>query len=327
MEFRTKINMPDFDFDINHKTKCVLSGSCFANNIGEKLIDNKIPVTVNPSGILYNPYSIADSIESALDEKQIEENELFFSNGLWNHYGFHSSFSATELYKCLENLNNALKLLRDSIIRSELMFVSFGTAFTYFLKDTGNIAGNCHKQNQEIFFRKMLSPSEIIQKWESLLEKIWINNQNLKIVYTVSPIRHWKDGATNNQFSKASLFLAIKELKEKYSEKIYYFPAYEIIQDELRDYRFYADDMLHPSETAINYIWEKFAEVFFTEKTVLLNKKIHSINKSASHRPFNSDTEEYKLFCRKQTELIKKIEKEYPYLNFSEEKQYFDSII
>ncbi len=324
MKFRTIVELPEYNFKISHKKKCLLTGSCFANNIGEVLTKNKFPCIYNPTGILYNPFSISESIETALSRRTVTKSELFYDNGLWNHYNFHSSFSSPDAEKCLENINTAIHLTSSALISGDFLFISFGTAYCYILKDSDSIVSNCHKQNPSIFERKLLTVAEISKKLTEISKKLLELNPKLKIIFTISPIRHWKDGAINNQISKSSLFLAIKSVMENLSAgTAYYFPAYEIVQDELRDYRFYAEDMLHPSVTAINYLWEKFGDAFFDSETKKLNDKIAKIIKASEHKPFNRDTKEYRDFCEKYLKLIEDIEREFPELDFSLEKTVF----
>lgn len=327
MNFRTQVNIHEFGIKISHNTECFLTGSCFATNIGEKLKENKIPGLHNPTGILYNPISIANSIETALSGRYPNENELFLHEGIWNHFDFHSSFSAKDKVQCHKNISEALAVSAKSLKTADYIFVSFGTAYAYFLKKNGKIVANCHKQVPATFERKLLSISDISEAWEKLINEITANNTKAKIIFTISPIRHWKDGATNNQFSKASLFLAIKELTENYPDKVFYFPAYEILQDELRDYRFYDSDMLHPSDIAIEYIWEKFGQAFFEKNTLELNQRIQKIHRAFNHKPFNPETSEYKAFCKKMLIEINSILTQYHNIDFSEEIRHFYSAL
>ena len=318
MNFRTIVELPKYDFKITHNQSCVFIGSCFTENIGDKIAKSKINISINPTGIHYNPFSIADTIKTIINTKLLSSEDLFLANDIWNNYNFHSRFSSTSQDKTLKTINEAIKQANIALKNADYLFVTFGTAYAYVLSQTRQIVSNCHKQNAEVFDRIFLSPTEIVEEWKELIEVLHQFNPKLKIVFTVSPIRHWKDGATNNQMSKAALFLAIKTLLESSKKNsIYYFPAYEIVMDELRDYRFYADDMLHPSSSAIEYIWEKFQESFFERGTLELNKRIEKIVVASQHRPFNLDTEEYRSFCKKMLEEIEYFKKTYPSLNFN----------
>lgn len=325
MNFRTLVDIQKYNFEINHTHKCMFIGSCFSENIGEKLSSTKIDTLVNPTGIHYNPYSIANTIESIINMNFLNEDDLFFSNGVWNNYNFHSRFSNCSKEETLLNINNAIKKAHEKFKSLDYLFITFGTSYVYLLNENKKVVSNCHKQPANIFLRQFLSPQEITIIWKDLISKIKNLNPNIKIIFTVSPIRHWKDGATNNAFSKSSLLLSIKELiDENIHSNLYYFPAFEIVNDELRDYRFYADDMLHPSNIAIEYIWEKFCCSFFDKKTIELNKRIKKITTAANHKVFFINTKEHKDFCNKMLYEIEKIDTELPDINMDDLKIRFN---
>lgn len=322
MNFRTIVDLSEYDFKIDHNTHCCFVGSCFAENIGKKLLENKLPVKINSTGILYNPLSIAESITMALSDKVITEKDIFYANGLWNHYNFHSKFSSENAQQCLENINNAKKDFDETIRRANILFVSFGTSYVYYLNSNNSVVSNCHKQIPETFTRKLLSIEDIYKAWTKIINQIKTFNPKIRIVFTISPIRHWKDGANLNQLSKSILHISIHEILKNY-EDAYYFPSYEIVMDELRDYRFYAEDMLHPSSVAIDYIWERFGQTYFDDKTLQLNKAINKITKAANHRVFNKSNTEFEKFCKKNLSLIKEINQQYPKIDFSDEAKNF----
>ncbi len=325
MEFRTKIDIPKYDFGISHNEKCLFIGSCFAENIGNKLVATKIPTSVNPTGILYNPISIRESILNALSAKKYTAEDVFFSGGTWNSFDFHGRFSNVDKNVCIESINSATQMLKQEIETVDIMFVTFGTAYVYELADTGKIVCNCHKQPEKRFNRRLLKVSEIVDAWSDCIEKIKAKNPNIRIVFTVSPIRHWRDGAHQNQISKSTLHIAINELNAKLGNT-FYFPAYEIMMDELRDYRFYAADMVHPSETAVQYIWECFGDAFFSDQTKSAIARIEKITAAVNHRPLNPQSDEYKLFCKKNLAEIERIKAEYGELDFSEEEGRFKGV-
>ena len=322
MEFRTKIDIPRFGFGISHNDKCLFIGSCFAENIGNKLATTKIPTSVNPAGILYNPISIRESIKNALSGKKYGDDDVFFSAGTWNSFYFHSRFSNVDKGKCIESINSATEMLKRQLETVDVMFVTFGTAYIYELAETGEIVCNCHKQPEKNFNRRLLKVSEIVDAWSECIRTLTEANPKMHIVFTVSPIRHWRDGAHQNQISKSTLHLAINELNEKFGNT-FYFPAYEIMMDELRDYRFYASDMVHPSETAVQYIWERFGETFFSEKTNAMIARIGKITAAANHRPLNPQSEEYKSFSKKNLDEIGAIKQTLGEIDFSEEEKKF----
>lgn len=322
MEFRTKIDIPKFGFGISHNDRCIFVGSCFAENIGNKLAETKIPTSVNTTGILYNPLSICKSIKNALSGKEYNDNDVFPSGGTWNCFDFHSRFSNPDKATCIENLNEATKTFANEIRRANVMFVTFGTAFVYEHADTMEVVCNCHKLPENRFNRRLLTVDEIVETWSDCIEKLMSANPKLRIVFTVSPIRHWRDGAHQNQISKSTLHLAINGLNAKFGNTSY-FPAYEIVMDELRDYRFYATDMVHPSETAVQYIWERFDETFFNEQTKSAIAWINKITAAANHRPANPHSDAYKAFCNHNLAEIERIKEEIGAIDFSEEEEKF----
>ncbi|MBR5984332.1 MAG: GSCFA domain-containing protein [Bacteroidales bacterium] len=323
MEFHTKIDIPAFDFGISYASRCIFVGSCFAENIGNKLTSTKFHTSVNPTGILYNPLSICKSIKNALSGKKYGDNDVFFSGGTWNCFDFHSRFSKPERASCVDGINVAVKTLADEIRNADVMFVTFGTAYVYELAESGKVVCNCHKQPEKDFTRHLLKVDEIVDSWTECINSLMKTNPKLRIVFTVSPIRHWRDGAHLNQISKSTLLLAINELNNLFPQTSY-FPAYEIVMDELRDYRFYATDMVHPSETAVQYIWERFGETFFSEQTKANIARIGKIIAAANHRPVNPQSDEYKLFCKKNLDEIERIKTDIGEVDFREEEGRFE---
>ena len=323
MDFRTKIDIPAFGFDISYANRCIFVGSCFAENIGNKLASTKIHTSVNPTGILYNPLSICKSIKNALLDKKYGDEDVFLSAGIWNSFDFHSRFSNPDKATCIANLNAATQTFADEIRKADVMFVTFGTAFVYELAD-GTVVCNCHKQPENRFVRRFLKPQEIVESWSECIKILAEANPNLRIVFTVSPIRHWRDGAHQNQISKSTLHLAINELNSQFPRTAY-FPAYELVMDELRDYRFYAADMVHPSETAVQYIWERFVETFFSVKTKANISRIAKVIAAANHRPTNPQSDAYKAFCKHNLAEIECIKAEFGEIDFREEELRFKS--
>lgn len=323
MKLQTLVETSDYGFKINHSHTCMLIGSCFANNIGEKLKSIKINGDYNPLGILYNPISILNSLSNCISQKKISEKELFLSEDSWKHFDFHSSFAKQNQDDSLFTINNALSQTNRLLKKTDYLFVSFGTAFYYKLKNSDRVVSNCHKQNPETFDRGLADVNEISTKWIDFIKKIKEINSKIKIIFTVSPIRYLKDGAVNNQISKSILLLSVYEIRKYFNNDgfVFYFPSYEIMMDELRDYRFYDIDMVHPSELAINIIWEKFSSLFFDAKTIQLNKQIERIHKAVAHRPFNINSSEYKTFCKGTIKLINEINSQYPDIDFKNERE------
>lgn len=321
MNFRTQVSIPKYDFEVKHNTPCIFTGSCFAENVGKKIEEFKIPTLVNPLGIHYNPLSLANSINIAIDKENISDEDLFFANGLWNSYDFHSSFSGTDKNKTLNRINNSSSDYHNFLKSASFLFVTFGTSYIYELAENSKLVTNCHKQPEQAFTRRLLDVSEIVKVWKNLISKLKIFNPNLHIVFTVSPIRHLRDGASNNQISKSTLLLSIHKLMD--GKNLNYFPSFEIVNDELRDYRFYAGDMIHPSDTAVKYILEKFSEAFFSDKSQNLNKRIQKIINASEHRPFNTDTKNHQTHCKKMLAEIDEIKTDFPDLDFDTESAIF----
>lgn len=266
MELYTTIKIPKPPFRFSWQERILLLGSCFAENIGAKLAENKFNVDINPFGTLYNPASIAAALRMLLHPERFTANDLFRHEGVYHSFTHHSRFSSTSETECLEKINDRLFASAQEIRKTGYMVITLGTAYVYRLKSSGQVVANCHKLPEKMFDRSMLSVAEIVSEWKELLLSLWEQCPDLKILFTVSPIRHWKDGAHGNQLSKATLLLAADTLQTAYPERIAYFPAYEIMMDELRDYRFYATDMLHPSELAVDYIWQRLQKISYPMK-------------------------------------------------------------
>jgi len=313
MQFRTEILLKKANRQIAYPNNVMLFGSCFAENIGNLLKINKFNVDINPFGVLYNPLSIENSLRILLEKREFSEKDLFLYNGVWNSFSHHGSFSNISLNDTLQSINNKVITSSEKLSNIDFLLITFGTAYVY--EKDGNIVANCHKLPEKEFQRRRLEVSEIVDCYAKLIADIQKANPNFRIIFSVSPIRHWKDGAHENQISKSILLLAIDELQSKF-ENIDYFPAYEIVLDELRDYRFYEEDMLHPNLLAINYIWEKFSEVYFSAETQNIQKEIAQIIKAEAHRPFNPQTAEHQSFL-KDLEIKKTdIQKKYPFVKF-----------
>jgi hypothetical protein len=251
-------------------------------------------------GILFNPASISCALRRIISGKLFEESELIEHNGLWHSMLHHGDFSADKKELTLEKINSKIISAKNLLPKIDFLIITFGSAQVYLQNE--KIVANCHKLPENLFERKMLTVSEIFDDYQNLFEKIFEINPNLKIILSVSPVRYLRDGAHQNSINKATLLLAAEQLTQTFAN-IIYFPAYEILLDELRDYRFFADDMIHPSAFAEKIIWQKFSECFFTEETKNHIPKIEKLNKMLAHRPINEKSDEYKVFCEKIEEL------------------------
>ncbi|MFA6768790.1 MAG: GSCFA domain-containing protein [Parabacteroides sp.] len=314
-ELYTQITFSKAPFLFSHKEPCILLGSCFVESIGKKLEESKIPTDLNPFGTLYNPASIAQAVRILLRPERFTAKDLFFSNDTYQSFSHHSRFSSPSQDECLKNINERLFSSASSIRNCKRMIITFGTAWVYKLKSNNRIVANCHKLPEKMFDRTRLSVDSIVEEWKELLLSLWEQNPELKILFTVSPIRHWKDGAHNNQLSKATLLLAIEQLQTEFKEQTFYFPAYEIMLDELRDYRFYADDMFHPSALAIEYIWQRFIEKMMTNDSQQIIREWSEIQKAINHKPFQPQSEAYKQFILQTMLKMKRLNDKFPYFD------------
>ena len=288
-------------------------GSCFIENIGRLLIDNKFKANLNPFGVLYNPQSISQALQLLIDEQSFGASHIFEYKGLYHSFSHHSSFSHYDKEACLEQINNRLKLASADLLQADVLFITFGTAYVFRNKESGEVVGNCHKLPANHFDRYMLNVEDVVSDWRNLLKQLKEVNPSLQIVFTVSPIRHLKDGAHDNQLSKSVLLLAINELCTS-DHSLHYFPSYEIVLDELRDYRFYNEDMVHPSSIAVRYIWERLSATYMHNETLLIIDEWRKIFLALNHRPLNVDSEEYKLFLRQTLLKLKAFDDKYPYI-------------
>lgn len=320
MEFRTRVTLPVGQDEICHADRLMLWGSCFTENIGERLSAAKFRCLQNPFGILYNPLSIATALQQVEQRKVYTPDDLFYDRGLWGSRMHHSSFSAADREECLQKVNNGIAEGAAFLEKADWLVLTFGTAWVYEWKADGSVVGNCHKLPERLFTRRLLQVEEICSGWHPLLEELRARHPQLKVLFTVSPIRHVKDGLHGNQLSKATLLLAVDRLCTSLPF-CRYFPAYEILLDELRDYRFFADDMFHPNRQAVDYMWECFSETYFSEATRRLINECQAVRRAAEHRPFHPDSAEHQQFKARQRQHIARLKACYPYLDFREEEQ------
>ncbi len=303
MELQTVVGIEKPDFQIGYTTSILMLGSCFVENMGAKLEYFKFQVDINPCGIVYNPLSVADTLEILLMGKRFEENDLVLRDGKWMSFSHHGRFSALSSEQCLHNINVRLAEAARQLAQLDVLIITWGTAWVYRYRQTGQVVANCHKFPTAEFEHSRLEVEDIVAVYTGLLNRLWAKRPQLKIIFTVSPVRHWKDGAQGNQLSKAVLLLAIDRLV-KLSPQVSYFPSYEIVMDELRDYRFYASDMLHVSEQGVDYIWEKFRDNYIAKETLDRMKRIDKLNKILLHRPHDPESEASReLYARTRQEL------------------------
>lgn len=325
MNFRTAIQISDQGFNIDHTKRILMAGSCFTDNIGKFLKRYKFKTLVNPFGVLYNPASVYYNLKELIKDNNDFKPDLHRSSELWFDYRFHGSFSDIDKDRAYHKINETYEIARSNIFSTDILFITWGTSRVYRLKGNGKIVANCHKQPANIFEREKLKSDHICEQYSELVERMKDINPSIKIVLTVSPVRHLKDGFVENQRSKAELFIASEKLTNQF-DNVYYFPSYEIMIDDLRDYRFYDDDMLHPSEKAKEYLWEKFSDTYFSGKTRKLNKELLDIHKAYMHRIQRPESNSSKKFAETMYSKALKIMKENPDIDIEEEINYFSRL-
>ncbi|MEA1874266.1 MAG: GSCFA domain-containing protein [Bacteroidota bacterium] len=324
MKFKTEIELKSSDLRIYHSQNLCLMGSCFTDNIGGMLKTHRFNSLVNPFGVLYNPASIEKHLLALLNQVHPNESELFQHQGVYSHFDFHSKFSHPDKEKALGNMKISFNSVNLETL--DVLFITWGTSRIYQLKSDNSIVANCHKLPANHFVRSQLSINEIVESYNNLIEGLLSINPKLKIVFTVSPVRHLKDGFIENQRSKARLILAAEALEQIHSA-VHYFPAYEIMTDDLRDYRYYAEDMLHPNTFATQYIWEKFSDFFFSQTTVNLNRELLKLHKARHHTLFFPETVESERFANVHLMRCYEIMQSNPEINLDEYVEYFERLI
>lgn len=290
MELMTRIDIPESEWKIENGAKILLVGSCFADEVGQKLARGGFQAMVNPFGTLYNPASIAASLLRSISEREYGSDDAEIvrgeSDGVWHSWMHHSRFSSQDKGELLAKINGTMHEVADFLREADVLVVTFGTAIIYRLKQSGMLVANCHKQADGLFDRGCMAAYDIADQWQMLLQLLESVNPRLKVVFTVSPIRHKRDGYHANQVSKGILLQAVDAIVQGSANHVCrYFPAYEIMMDELRDYRFYAADMIHPSDVAVEYIWQRFQDTYLDNKTKDAVAKSAKEWRRQQHRP------------------------------------------
>jgi hypothetical protein len=331
MDFHLEFSPKPFDVKINHRQNLLLIGSCFTEQIGTKLVNHKFSVLDNPNGILFNPVSITRSISSYIDNKQYTGSDLFYQNECWNSWEHHSRFSDPDAGECLKGINASQSRAHAFLQKTDWLLITLGSAFVYefpSLPGEGlgvrSVVANCHKVPTDKFAKKLLAADEVVSDLQNMITKAVAFNSNLKIIFTISPVRHLRDGFVENNRSKATLIQAVHQLVDT-NHNCFYFPAYELIIDDLRDHRFFAEDMVHPNYAATNYVWEKFIATCIDESSQQLMKEIAVIVAAKNHKPFNPTSEQHKKFLQTNLEKVKKLQQQFSYLNLEEEENFFQS--
>lgn len=318
MMFRTELQLKPWSERLDYHSRIMSLGSCFANNIANRLAASKFKVTESPTGILFNPASIARSMELMVGGHCIDPQSLIHIGTRVLSYDFHSDLSGQSVESATAMMHEALYYGGEAIKHSDIIIVTLGTAWVYRLRSTGEVVANCHKQPASNFSRELLSVDECVE----CLERI-VTLAPQRVVFTLSPVRHLGEGLEDNSLSKATLRVAIGRVCAAHPERVGYFPSYEIMLDDLRDYRFYASDMLHPSDTAVDYIVDKFYDIALSNEAKALKLKVDRIIQASEHRPFDPASDEHKAFCSAQLKTIESIEG----VDLSKEKAYFESML
>ncbi len=303
MKLQTKVSLPASEDTFDHQNTFVSLGSCFAAEIGNQLENALFDCLTNPLGNLFNPLALSEVLTRAVEDKTFEPSEFFEHQEIWRHFLVHSSLASTDKESSVQTANEALATLRQKLNGCNLLILTLGSAWVYQKKDYDGAIGHNHRLPLSDFEKRRLSPDEIAHALEAALEPILQSNASLKVCITVSPVRHSRDGLHENNLSKSSLLLAIDQLCER-SQIWQYFPAFEILIDELRDYRFYAEDLVHPSALARDYIWDKFRNRYFSDDALALTEEVASIRNMLNHRAHHTDTVSYTEY---KESLLKRI--------------------
>lgn len=316
MKFQTKIPLQSQQHNqIDYNSSLLLLGSCFVENISEKLDYFKFQNAINPFGILFHPKAIETFITNAINEKEFLEDDVFFQDEHWHCFDAHSRLNSTSKPELLNSLNENIQLANQQIYKSTHLIITLGTSWVYRFIEDDTVVANCHKVSQKRFLKELLSVDDVTHSLQAIIALIKQENPQVTIIFTVSPIRHIKDGFVKNTLSKSHLVSGIHQVINN-RENVFYFPSYEIMMDELRDYRFYAEDMIHPNKTAINYIWEKFQEVWISQEALITMDEVKTVQKGLLHKPFNPDTKQHQMFLENLKDKQKKLSAKFPSIIF-----------
>lgn len=321
--FRTPVILKKDTQSVEHSHSILTFGSCFSANIGEKLAQSGFDIQINPFGVLYNPVSIANAICRIIENKVYAADELILHQDLWLSLDHHGAYSKSAQTATLEGINEEMFLVNRRLQHNPLLIITLGSAHVYKYIETGRIVGNCHKLPSRDFVKEMLTVEEVVTALSDCLKSLSQHNSSANIIFTISPVRYLSDGFFENQLSKSILHLSVAELLKIFPQ-VSYFPAYEIMMDDLRDYRFYADDMLHPSSLAVDYIWEQFRGTYFSKETKQVADEIQELHKAVAHRPFRKESATYRMFISNQIKKINQIQTQLPKLDLAGLKSQFE---
>lgn len=321
MDFRLEFDPPSLSQKIDLDDKIMLVGSCFTDHVYNYLVASKFRALQNPNGILFNPMSIANALNRYVENKQVNSDELFERNGLWNHWDFHSNLSCTSQEESLEQMNQTINSAHDFLKNAQWLIITLGSAFVYELAST-RIVANCHKMPASHFTKRILEPEEVISTFRNVIGQLKQFNNTLNIIFTISPVRHLRDGFVENNRSKSVLIHAVDKLTHK-NEHLHYFPSYELVVDDLRDYRFYAEDMVHPNYLATRYVWEKFSSTCINGRSREVMKELEQLNMAFHHKPLHPDSTEHIKFRNKFKEIALSLATRFPSIDLNKEINHF----
>jgi hypothetical protein len=315
MKFSTEVVVTDLANKISYDSKIVSLGSCFAVNMSENFKKFQFQHSVNPFGILFHSQALANLLEFAVTDKVFDESDIFYHNEIWSSFDAHSDMNELEDFEILLKLNQKIRTFKTDLQQASHLIITLGTAWVYKNIATNKLVANCHKILQKEFTKEILSVATIEQNLHDIVNYVTKLNPNIQCIFTLSPVRHLKDGLIENQRSKAHLITALQNFLEG-EKQHYYFPSYEIIMDELRDYRYYGADLLHPNEIALQYIWEKFSKHCITESAYPTMQLVDEVQKGLAHRPFNPYSEQHAKFLDKLGIKLDTLLEKYPFMNF-----------
>ena len=323
MKWQVTFNPAKYDYPINLKDNLFLIGSCFTEHMAAQFLQNKFTIIENPHGILFNPISIVNALQDYIDVKEYTYKDLFEFNEIWQSWNHHSTYSNSEADKALFEINQSIKIANQHILKTKYLIITFGSSWAYQLKETGQIVANNHKVPNNCFNKILIEHPEIEIKLANVLNKLLQINPSLHFIFTISPVRHAREGLVENNISKANLIIAVQNLINRF-ENSYYFPAFEMVIDELRDYRFYAEDLVHPNYQATQYVWQKMRDCLVDNETNLFIDMMHEINIAYQHKPFFPNTNLHKAFLKKYAAKVKNLKENYPAINVEKEFNYFN---
>ncbi len=321
MELRRELSIKAFREQLQLTDKVLLCGSCFTEHLGARFSQYHFSIMQNPNGIIFNPVSICNSITSYISNKKYSEKDIFYNQEWWSSWQHHTSFTHADPSQLLQLINHSQESAHRFLKSAGWLIITLGSAFVYQLEN-GEVVANCHKVPNDKFRKKLMAVEDVLMELDNLVHRLFLFNPGLRIIFTISPVRHLRDGFIENNRSKAVLIQAVHHLVDKF-EKLYYFPAYELVIDDLRDYRFYSEDMVHPNYLATDYVWEKFSEACISASSLNIMKEINLLNAAKAHKPFHPESSAHKIFRKKNLDKVLLLQELYSFIDLSEDIRFF----